>query len=416
MTRTVFKTLIESNTSHAKVFSAIEVGVHFENNTVSRKEILYRTLEGSVYDITKDVSIIDSRSGLIHLTKQASNIEPMIGFDIVFTNIQNENASFDGTLIRENIHISWKGSYVAFRNTPIAVIQAGLQPIDEDVENFLELSPLINVDDHPEAVDMAEQWSASIYQEMLLHSTSSRARNWFYKKLGILGDDFASNKLQHTLPRALTVESPGTAYLHLVKILADNTRLLELAAWHHLCHSLKSAAWLSREFQDSINDKIVDFYAMLRCPSNELDAAKQRYGSGFPAATEVSALRLQYTNTINRCYHAAYYCYKQEAWDMFLKEPVRFSNKCQDVIQGDPYIEHHLPRWVRLQDMKGSLSFQRRLGLLRDKMMFLAIIGQERDSTHAMLDTDASISKLAKAVGEMGIVPNATMITPDSQA
>ena len=254
-----------------------------------------------------------------------------------------------------------------------------------------------------------------VVPKMLLHSTNEKARNYFCKDLSDLGDDFVNRELHHPLPQTLKDQALKNPYLNLAKILADNKYLLELASWHHLCHSLKSASWLDREYRDSIRDKIEDFYTMLRCPAKELDAAKARYGSGYPAARDVDILRSQYADAINRCYYAAYYSFKEEAWSNFLKDPWAFFCKVREVVQSDSYIEHWLPRLVSLQDAQGSLSLQKRLGLLRDKLKFLETFGKIEKPNQEPANVDSVVAKLAKDVGEMGIAPNATMISPDSK-
>ena len=102
----------------------------------------------------------------VHLVKQESSTEPTIGFNITINNLETQGAGFDGTLTRNGISLPWKGSFVAFRNSPLSVIRAGLQPIDTDVQAFLDLTPLITISGQNEALDQVEKWSASIYQEV----------------------------------------------------------------------------------------------------------------------------------------------------------------------------------------------------------------------------------------------------------
>ncbi|ETS78626.1 hypothetical protein PFICI_10688 [Pestalotiopsis fici W106-1] len=422
LVRTVFGTSTAADTQHPKIFGAVEVGLRFENGKISDLQVLYRALDGAIFDITSSIELSFPPSGNptaeLTLKRKRPSETPAIGFTITVSRLtQKDEASFSGTLERDTGTLPWNGRFVAFRSSPLSVIQKGLKPIDSMVQSFLDMSPLLDLGGRKEAEDGVQTWAAVIFKEMLQNATPQRAKDLFNMDSGEIGSVFVEKYYSGDhLPQMLKKTTTYCRYLALQNIYDDNFAMFQMASWHHLVHWLKSVDWLEREFVNSIRDKISVYYDMLRCPDSELDKWKNEYGSGFPAAQNATNLRKQYTDAIQRCYFAAYYCFSEDNWDDFMEKPRVFYQQVREVLLSDSWLEHWLPRLINLKDNRGELPVHKRLGLLRDKLKLLGIVGQSLSPGEPAADVDAVIERLAKAAGETGIVSIATMITPDSKS
>ncbi|KPM42347.1 hypothetical protein AK830_g4187 [Neonectria ditissima] len=130
---------------------------------------------------------------------------------------------------------------------------------------------------------------------------------------------------------------------------------------HHLCHALKTADWFKRGFRDAVKGHINDFYGILK--NSNADAA--RVIDNHPAGETAEFPRRNYQDTVERCYHAAYYCLKQTTWDTMLSDPSAMLRKVEATVLSAPWLEHYLPTLINLRNQPDALSMQSRLGLFR---------------------------------------------------
>ncbi|KAF3902202.1 hypothetical protein ABW21_db0207932 [Orbilia brochopaga] len=418
--RAVFSAFTIQN-NQKKLVGALEVGVRFDGSNIADKQVLFRSMNGKLHDITPTVTLPGGTSGVDHKTikfsRPKSPDEPKLGFDIIVSNIESESTAFNGTFTLEDGTHPCTGQWVAFRSVTFQEIQASLKPIDPKIQSFLDRTPMVAKDGKENALDQAAEWAAVIYRDLLLHGSPTKLRQFFFPELNSLGQDTRTNVTKGDLPFLITNDGPVHTYLDMQKILQDNARMFELSIWHHVCHSLKTAGFLDGEFRDAIRDNIKQYYTMLSCPSKDVDAAKNSYGSNLTAANEVSTLRTQYADAIARCYYLAYICTDAAGWGKDLENPRGFYRDIREVVLKNTWIDQWLPKLISIQNSTGGhLDIRHQMGMLRDKLLLLEHIGKIKNPNEQSADVDFVMTKLADAVGESGIALVATMIEPDTKA
>ena len=294
---------------------------------------------------------------------------------------------------------------MAFRDTALGIVQAGLQPLDSQVQEFIEMIPLEN-NAQGKAFDNAQDWANDIFIDLMVRAMPFGSRNFLFNDLQPVGKKLET-RMGRSIPPQLSENSTHT-YISLKAILDNNHRFFEVMSMHKLCHALKQADWLDADVKAAIRDRAESFVKMLQCKPEELSACKDEYGPYFRAAQEIDNLRSQYKDAITRCYFAAYFCLRQDKWERFLQSPNDLFSKSKTVLLSQHYKEHWLPRLVAISNRAGSMPIPQRLALLGDKLTFLKRANGQTDFS----EVDSIILDLCSAASATGIA-RTSLIGPD---
>jgi hypothetical protein len=423
MRRSVFQTDLAKDASGEqwRAHGALEVGIQNDDSQIKHKIILYRAPGGDIRDITEEVqvSLTKEQSGsVIQVSKNLPSAEvnlpksQVIGFNIKMTALDSDSAAFEGSFASYKDQAvttsSWRGSFIAYRDTPLNVIRAGRQPLPDDVCKFLDTSPLSSSKDN-----VVQDWADTLLSELSLHVLPSKLKSFFFSGLKEPGGRFASDVLHGSLPGPLS-GSLGP-YLALRSILNDNQRFFFFLGMHVLCRDLKQAEWFESEFKNCVQDKVEPFFKMVTAPPNTgsdtLEQLKNAYNASLPAAKELDTLRHQYTDAINRCYYAAYVCH-QPSWITWLNDAESFFQKFRGVLLSDTYKEHWLLTLAQVTSDPGAIPLKAQLALLGDKLVFLKVMASKNGGNTAdMSQVSELLSTLASYALQTGLVRD-SLINP----
>ena len=245
----------------------------------------------------------------------------------------------------------------------------------------------------------------------MIHALPQRARNYYFRGLGNLGDSFRESFGKDILDD-MTAAS-GSTWLSLHDNRNVNGRVLFLAGMHLLCRELSRADdWLSSEFRIHVKDKVEPFFKLVNCPEDALESRvnelKQLYGTGEKdvATKEFDSLRSTYKNVSRRSYHCAYISLRPE-WRTFLQqEPATFFQKIKDTLLSENYKEHLLPKLIDLAEQSTAMPFCAQISALADKLTILAHLG-----SISMTEIEHIVQVLLESATSTGLLRN-TLIDP----
>ncbi|KAL2678414.1 hypothetical protein Neosp_009160 [[Neocosmospora] mangrovei] len=410
-TRLVFATDINNkHVDHSwEIFSAVEVGIVRNNKGSGQWQVVYRTLEGYVWDISQSVTSPDIPADdhtPFTLSRPFDAVaEPKIGFDIAvkFTDM---SSTFAGTLrSTADTEVAWRGKSIGKTDAPLSAVLEPQQPIAPAVKTFLEIQPLRD-DGKGGRLDKAQAGANDLFRDLMLHAMPKESAGWFARDSSPLGDALKTKLNLSADPIGLKVP----VHFSIQKVLDDNRRFLEVAAMHYLCHSLKQAGWLHPEYRDSICDKYDLFWTLLACRNEELSKKCKEYGDGLPVAREASMLRSQYADVTARCYDIAFLWLAKDQWQAseLSGNPAQIFDLVKAEITSDDYKNYWQMRYAGSSDQIGAMTVEQRLGQLGDKLRLLQkLVGREDPA-----EIRSIIEQLAKAAQLSGIARSSLIDAP----
>ncbi|KAF8446799.1 hypothetical protein BDZ91DRAFT_768780 [Kalaharituber pfeilii] len=426
--RTVFSSELTDYQDESRPSGVLEVALRSEKGRITQKVVCYRAWQGKIRDISEEVHASVDPAGLYLLTKDLSSAmagidsdpsEKKFGFHISVMSPGTESASFKGTFTSQKGDqpeqvFQWEGVFYCFRDTPLEVIRKGPPPIPADIEEFLQITPIVNIPDsngNNKRIEQAQTWAKNIYRDLLLHSLSTHARGLFFKELGELGNKFANDNLHGApLPDFLSSSGPYH-FLRLTNMLHDNREFLYPTVTKLVCHELKSADWLQAKYRNSIKDNVEAWVDLICSPdsadvSHMLPSPVDNFLRSILNSLEGAFrnLRAQYQNSTARAYYAAYVTLRPQLLDYF-PDAAGYYQKVKDVLLSPNYMEHFLPTLINTTDDQTGvmIPLATRLGMIRDKLGLLSYIAS--DGRDGRKDDIALILKtLADAANDTGLL------------
>ncbi|RGP72148.1 hypothetical protein FLONG3_6871 [Fusarium longipes] len=407
-TRIVFATDLETNVDGLKwePWSAIEIG--FDRTTgLSKLQVVYRTYEGVADDISANVSCANPPSDdgqTFDLSRPWSAEDPVkLGFEVSISSLDPKSATLKGSATTvEGTSLSWRGKAIGLSCVALDIVQAGPQPIDADVQTLLDIMPFV-VDNDKHRDDITQKTSNEVFTTLMRHATPVYTRERMYKDLEPIEGVVKSPPIEaasHDLPDIYQPRS----------ILDANHRFLELSSMHMLCHGWKMADWLGNDLTKDIHDRQDDFFTLVKCPENELEAAKQKYGSNLPAAQEAETLRNMYRDCIPRCYELGYWVAAHSQWSRLKAAGgLDVLDKAKKTLESDAYKLHWVPRLINNGTTNDSIPISERIALLADKLRMLQRICGTNDQNMVKSIVDG----LRRAAELSGIARESLIGTPD---
>jgi hypothetical protein len=131
--------------------------------------VVYRTLDGTCWDISKSVTSpdipVDNGTAFDIVRPFESVTEPRIGFSIRIKALE-AGGEFSGTFSSSaNEARPWRGKCIGMTHVPLAVVENPLQPLDPAFKTFLAITPLGN-DGKGGFVDMAQVGSNELFRDV----------------------------------------------------------------------------------------------------------------------------------------------------------------------------------------------------------------------------------------------------------
>lgn len=148
-------------------------------------QVLFRAPGGSIRDISSSTTAaLENKEGhtAVRLTRiydvaEASPLPQQVSFDLVLTNVGTEQAAFTGGLTQNGEDpasvYQCRGFFLNYRDTPLDVIQEGQKPLDQDVSDFLNVSPLSET-----GYNTAQTWADSLFEDVCAPTNLSVYRSF----------------------------------------------------------------------------------------------------------------------------------------------------------------------------------------------------------------------------------------------
>ncbi|KAF5536628.1 hypothetical protein FMEXI_10227 [Fusarium mexicanum] len=406
--RSVFATVVESptNASGPIDFGSLQFGIGRTAISQIIFVALYRSRANEISDISQivEVSVTSDTEFQVSLSSgKLSNPDIGLGFSIQIVS-WGSSPSFTGTVAQSPSQSrTWQGQFVIVDETPLATLLSPPVTIPQDILNFLNIScfvpeansgqvlqdAIINFVDTPiqtpipvsltsadSGTDQARKWGDDIFADIMLHSLSAEGQKDFFQNLGPLGTFFASNDLPGgKIPSNSPVQA-SSGPLSLSSIMSDNKNMFQYLGVHFICYALKSSSWLDSSIKDCITDLASQFVNMLICPTSELSANEQAYGTQKPlvASGQIPALRTEYRDAAVRCYLAAWvsFCPQLNAFTSTTAQSMY--DRVTATVRSPSYQAHDIQVDIDATSSQAAGEFSNQLGMLHDKLVLLKLL------------------------------------------